>query len=340
MRSNSISPEFSTVVCSRRLRRKDYTRARRLVGTHFDLYHIVSADFYGLDGTIGFSYDPSLMGAAAPEAIDAILGENFPGSVSSTMTSLESSDDGSGPPIESALRLIIPVRDQATGDSEGLAIIHRDMSPQIEAVRRMQLIVGLIILTGAIMLHVSMRRIYERSTDRVLQQAAQLQDANDEIGRTLVQGERNERRFRALVQNASDITAVIDGDGKLTYVSPSSGRVLDRPADGLIGSRWIDLVHDEDRLLLEGAIRKLRTTAISEAELEFRLHRSNGEWRHFEALATDLLDEPAVNGIVINSRDVSDRRRVQEELNRRALNDSLTGLPNRVLFADRLKRAL
>ena len=74
--------------------------------------------------------------------------------------------------------------------------------------------------------------------------------------------------------------------------------------------------------------------------MEWRFRQPDGSWLHAEILATNLLHDPTVNGIVLNTRDISERRRLEEQLTHQAFHDSLTGLANRALFRDRVSHAL
>ncbi len=150
----------------------------------------------------------------------------------------------------------------------------------------------------------------------------------------------SEERFRALVQNASDLIAVLAPDGGVRYESPSHQRVLGRPAAARAGASLLDLVHADDRPQLEDALRHLIEHPDGLVTLEYRAAHADGAWRVIESTGANLLGDPAVGGIVFNSRDVTDRRRAEERLLHDALHDELTGLPNRALFMDRLRQAM
>ena len=125
--------------------------------------------------------------------------------------------------------------------------------------------------------------------------------------------ERNEARFRAMVRDSNDIMAIVDPHGRLVYASPVTERILGLDVEPLIGADVFDLIHPDDR-----AIAKIGfdlTRAGHDADrIEVRLRHADGSWRVVEAVATNLLDDPTVAGIVISARDLTDRRLAEAEL--------------------------
>jgi diguanylate cyclase (GGDEF)-like protein/PAS domain S-box-containing protein len=150
----------------------------------------------------------------------------------------------------------------------------------------------------------------------------------------------SEIRLAALVEHASDLVCVVRPGGRVIYTSPAVLRVLGHPPAELEGSNVFTLVHPEDLERVKAAAAELITTPRKSGPIELRVRHADGTWRHFEVVATNLVDNPAVNGLVLNARDVSDRVEAAEILATRAYHDELTGLPNRALLLERLRDAL
>jgi len=127
-----------------------------------------------------------------------------------------------------------------------------------------------------------------------------------------VHRQRSEARFSSLVQNATDVITVIEPDATVLYQSPSVERVLGYLADDLVGTKISSLLHPDDRQ------RVLGPQAVDEARpthaVECRVRHADGSWRNFETTVTNLLHDPNVEGLVLNSRDVTDRHRLETEL--------------------------
>ncbi len=170
-------------------------------------------------------------------------------------------------------------------------------------------------------------------------------DSDDQLGETaqafnsLLDALEAGEHFRALVRNASDIITVVSTSGTITYQTPSVGWVLGYPPGTLLGTDIHQLVHPEDaatyRDRLGAVVRGEPLTPCPGARMRHR----NGSWRWMETVANNLLDDPAVNGVVLTIRDISDRRELEERLRTQAFHDPLTGLPNRALFMERLRAA-
>jgi diguanylate cyclase (GGDEF)-like protein/PAS domain S-box-containing protein len=151
---------------------------------------------------------------------------------------------------------------------------------------------------------------------------------------------QNEARFRSLVQHSSDVILVTRAEGTIRFVSPSATRVFGYDPQAMIRQPVMDLLHPEDRDRAAGFFRDAAQSPGVTGPVEWRFRQPDGSWLNAEILATNLLHDSTVKGIVLNTRDVSERRRLEEQLIHQAFHDPLTGLANRALFRDRVSHAL
>ena len=121
--------------------------------------------------------------------------------------------------------------------------------------------------------------------------------------------ERSEASFRSLIENARDIIIVLDGAGKMRYASPSFERMFGFRPQEVEGTGGFDRVHPDDAARLRSAFREWIEAPGASVAVGYRQGHKDGGWREVEAVVTNLLDDPAVAGIVINARDVTERKR-------------------------------
>jgi diguanylate cyclase (GGDEF)-like protein/PAS domain S-box-containing protein len=153
----------------------------------------------------------------------------------------------------------------------------------------------------------------------------------------LVEGREH---FRSLVQNSSDVITLIGRDGLIRYQSASIERILGYSETELIGAPFGDLVHADDHLHVVRKIDEAINIAGPPLALECRLRRKDDSYCSAEVTITNLLDVTAVRGLVLNTRDVSERKTLEAKLTHQAFHDPLTDLPNRTAFRIHLDHAL
>ncbi|MGH9141714.1 MAG: PAS domain S-box protein, partial [Vicinamibacterales bacterium] len=124
----------------------------------------------------------------------------------------------------------------------------------------------------------------------------------------------SEERFRALVENSSDALLLIDGDGRITYLSPSSERHLGWASEQMIRRPIFDFLHQDDRQLVGSRLAECLDNPGRTIAEQVRFHHADGSWRITDAVLVNRLADPAVAGIVINARDITERRRLEEQL--------------------------
>ncbi len=153
----------------------------------------------------------------------------------------------------------------------------------------------------------------------------------------------SESKFRAITENTSDITIVMDADGRYRYISPGLGKIIDQPIQNLIGKMPGQFLHPVDMPTVREYIDLARRSPGKTIHIsDLRVRDMDGRWRHMSAILTGMLDVPGVNGIVVNLRDVTDRMLAEEELRKfktiteRANNGALiTDLEGRILYVNR-----
>jgi diguanylate cyclase (GGDEF)-like protein/PAS domain S-box-containing protein len=152
--------------------------------------------------------------------------------------------------------------------------------------------------------------------------------------------QEGEARFRALVQNSFDIITIHDSNGVTKYESPAASRVLGYPPGTLIGKTPFETLHPRDVARAREAFEALIKGEMAVAPVVLRFRHADGSWVHLEALGNNLLEHPGIRGIVLTSRDVTERMRAEERVQYLANYDVLTGLPNRSLMQDRLTQTI
>ena len=161
-----------------------------------------------------------------------------------------------------------------------------------------------------------------REYRNVVRDVSERVHARDELG-------LRERRFRALIEESSDVVALVDRDGIFTYVSPSVVKVLGYSPDEMIGMNAIELVHPLDLDSIRQLFEDLLGDSSKTASSEIRYREKNGSYRWIEGIGKNLIDDPSVGAIVVNCRDITDRK-VADEM--------LRELPIRIINAQESER--
>ena len=160
-----------------------------------------------------------------------------------------------------------------------------------------------------------------------------------------------ESYFRAVIERSSDMFVVVERDGRVREASPAFARAAGTAPAALRGASFLDCIHPADREAVRADLAVMAHATAEPAPFEWRVHRGPAEsagpphddaasHRWIEVVCTNLLEDPAVGALVLNGRDVSDRKQLELELLHRADHDALTGLVNARTFLCHLERVV
>ncbi len=156
--------------------------------------------------------------------------------------------------------------------------------------------------------------IQVNSHDEFADLADEFNRMTQKLRQTLKELRYREERFRALIENATDMIIIVNSSGSIIYASPSVARITGHEPDRISGLDVFEFVHPDDRQMMVRQVQKNMQSDIVSQTVEFRVRHSDGTWRTLEAFFNNLLDHPAVRGFVVNARDISKRKAAQDAL--------------------------
>jgi diguanylate cyclase (GGDEF)-like protein/PAS domain S-box-containing protein len=231
------------------------------------------------------------------------------------------------------LEIYVPIRGETDGAPIGVYEVYEDALPIEHRVAEVRTAVFLVSLGAATVLAIVLFAAFAGASQLLGAQNRRLQLMTKKL-------QRSEARFRSLVQNSSDIVAVLDPGGRISYESAALERVLGHPIADRVGGSLYDLIHPEDGERARTVLAGIAARRGGQATIELRVRHADGSWRWMEGIGANLLEDPDVAGIVLNYRDISERKALEEQLEHQAFHDPMTDLANRALFADRVEHAL
>jgi diguanylate cyclase (GGDEF)-like protein/PAS domain S-box-containing protein len=152
--------------------------------------------------------------------------------------------------------------------------------------------------------------------------------------------DRFSARLRGVVERSGGVVLVVDPDLSVKYQGGPFQRLLGYRPEELLASSLLSIVHRDDAAHALGVVSQAAASADSIGSFDARLRRADGSWLYAEASVESALDDPSIKGVVLTIRDITERKKLEDQLTHQAFHDGLTSLPNRALFRDRLDHAL
>ncbi len=300
---------------------------------------ILRIKVWATDGTVVFSDLPALRGRWFPLGED--LQEVFEGNVATEFSNGADEENTFERGLaDTFLSIYLPIRSPATGKVLGAYEVYEDAAPILSDIAQTRqdvlLIVGGMALGLLALLFLAFSVASRRLTSqnrRLLDQARKEQSLTADL-------RSSQERFRSLVQNSVDVSMILGAHGRIEYESSAVERVLGFHAEDRVGRSALDSIHPDDRAFGDELLSEVVRAPGAMATGELRIHHADGSWRWIEVVGKNLFDDPAVGGLVVNYRDITARKTLEDELRHQAFHDSLTGLANRALFVDRLDHAI
>ncbi|HZO24589.1 MAG TPA: EAL domain-containing protein [Chloroflexota bacterium] len=284
---------------------------------------VLRLHLFAPDGTVIYSDLAAKRGQAIP--VTALLAEALDGKAGTKMSGLTSPENFDlKARHDAAYEVYVPF--VVDGAVVGAYELYADLAP----VRPIRQLVWIAVVGGFIILFLSLFAVVRNAGAFIRRQQLERE--------MLIR--QNEERFRSLVGNTADVIAILDESATVRFVSPPAERTWGRVPASLLGVKLTALVHAEDEPAARELLAQVACKAAINVSSELRIQHADGSWGDFEVIAKNLVEDAGVGGIVVTFHDITERKAFERELQQLAFHDTLSGLPNRALFLDRLERAL
>ncbi|EMR03606.1 PAS domain S-box protein [Cesiribacter andamanensis] len=176
-----------------------------------------------------------------------------------------------------------------------------------------------------------MSRELQMQQEVLRQNAEEMEATQEELKRTnhrleeqIDEVNKTQKRMQLLLENASEVITIYEKDGTVRYISPSVERILGYSQDEMMGKRDIVYVHAENQESVEGMFRQLLDNPHEHVTVQFQFKAKDGNSIWLEATGNNLLNDPAIQGILVNTRDITERRRAEQEQRMRSQMQALS----------------
>jgi diguanylate cyclase (GGDEF)-like protein/PAS domain S-box-containing protein len=286
---------------------------------------VLRLHLFARDGTVIYSDLAAKRGQITPPDGSPLLAGALVGQIGTKPSSLTSAENRDlKERHDGALEIYVPFI--VDGSVVGAYEIYQDLAP----IRPIRPLVWGVVLGGFAIVFLSLYAVVRNAAAVIRRQQRERE--------ILIR--RNEERFRSLIGNTSDVITILDEQGIVRYASPPAERVWSYPPAALEGRSLVEYTHLEDAAAARALLAQVAELPGANVTTELRLRHADGSWRDFEVIARNLLGDPSVEGIVVTHHDITERKAFERDLQRLAFHDTLSDLPNRALFHDRLEQAL
>ncbi len=300
---------------------------------------ILRIKVWSTDGAVVFSDLSALRGRRFPVAED--LREVFEGTIATEFSSGNADENIFEKGLaDTFLSIYLPIRSPASGNVVGAYEVYEDAGPIFADIARTRQDVLLIVGTMALGLLGLLFLAFSAASRRLTIQNRRLLDQAVKEQSLTADLRSSRERFQSLVQNSADVSMIISSDATIQYESSAVERVLGFRAEDRVGRSALDSIHPDDLEFGMELLNEVTRAPGAMATGEVRIRHADGSWRWVEAVGKNLFEDPAVGGLVVNYRDITGRKILEDELRHQAFHDSLTGLANRALLVDRLDHAI
>jgi PAS domain S-box-containing protein len=232
----------------------------------------------------------------------------------------------------------IPIR---RGDAiEAVFEIYSDISPLLSRIRETRNTVIVLVTAVLLALYAALFFIVRHADQVIRRQELQRRQDEESLREARREIARSEEFHRALVEHSSDAVVLLGADLIVRHATAPVARILGRAEASLVGSALGACACEPHRDVFEGWLRAVAASTEVAQPVEFECDLPETGRRYLEAAATNLLSHPAVHGIVVNMRDITERKQIERQVRRLALYDGLTGLSKRDLYSEQARKAI